>query len=86
MLPNPDALRAVADFLAEHNIPYMVIGGLANSVWGEVRATRDADFKISIGDRSLSEFRELVRLACRTGLTSSACSFGRNQNSTRNIF
>jgi len=61
MLPNPDALRAVADFLAEHNIPYMVIGGLANSVWGEVRATRDADFKISLGDRSLSEFRELVR-------------------------
>ncbi len=60
MLPNPEALRAIVGFLAEHDVPYMVIGGLANAVWGEVRATRDADFKISIGDRSLSEFRELA--------------------------
>jgi predicted nucleotidyltransferase len=60
MLPNPEALRAVVGFLAQYDIPYMVIGGLANAVWGEVRATRDADFKISIGNRSLNEFRELV--------------------------
>ncbi len=38
----------------------MLIGGVANSVWGQVRATRDADFKVSIGDQSLAEFRELV--------------------------
>jgi len=60
MLPNPDAVRAVVGFLAEQNVPYMIIGGMANAVWGEVRATRDADFKISIGERSLSEFRNLV--------------------------
>ena len=60
MLPNPDALRVVLDFLSSHKVPYMVIGGLANSVWGEVRVTRDADFKVSIGDRPVSEFREWV--------------------------
>jgi len=60
MLPNPDAVRAVVGFLVEQNVPYMVIGGMANAVWGEVRATRDADFKISIGERSLNEFRNLV--------------------------
>jgi predicted nucleotidyltransferase len=60
MLPNPDALRLVLDFLSSHKVPYMVIGGLANSVWGEVRVTRDADFKVSIGDRPVNEFREWV--------------------------
>lgn len=60
MLPSPDALRLVVGFLVEHDIPYMVIGGLANSVWGEVRVTRDADFKVSIGDRSLKDFRDLI--------------------------
>jgi predicted nucleotidyltransferase len=29
-------------------------------MWGQVRATRDADFKVSIGDRSPAEFREVV--------------------------
>ncbi len=60
MLPNPDALRQVVAFLDRHHIPYMVIGGLANAVWGEARLTQDADFKVSIGDQSLEEFRRLV--------------------------
>jgi predicted nucleotidyltransferase len=59
MLVNPEALALVVDFLAEHHISYMVIGGLANAVWGEVRTTRDADFKVSI-NIPLSEFRKLV--------------------------
>jgi len=60
MLPDPGALKLVVDFLVRNNVPYMVIGGLANSVWGEVRLTRDADFKVSIGDQTLEEFRVLV--------------------------
>ena len=60
MLPSPEALKTVVDFLAENDIPYMVIGGLANSIWGEVRVTRDADFKVSIGDRSPADFRKLA--------------------------
>ncbi len=59
MLVNPEALRVVVDFLNQHRIPHMVIGGLANAVWGEVRMTRDADFKVST-DMLPSEFRHLV--------------------------
>lgn len=37
----------------------MIIGGLANAIWGRVRATHDADFKVSI-DISAAEFRQMV--------------------------
>ena len=60
MLTNADALNRVVRFLNQHNIPYMLIGGVANAMWGQVRATRDADFKVSLGDRSIAEFRQLV--------------------------
>jgi predicted nucleotidyltransferase len=59
MLINPQALQIVVDFLNEHHIPYMLIGGLANAIWGEARTTRDADFKVSV-NTSLAEFRKLV--------------------------
>ena len=59
MLTSQDALRAVIDFLTDHHVSYMLIGGLANAVWGEVRATHDADIKVSI-DMPLAEFRGLV--------------------------
>jgi len=59
MLVNPEALRVIVDFLNQHQIPHMVIGGLANAVWGEVRMTRDADFKVST-DMLPSDFRRLV--------------------------
>lgn len=38
MLIDPQALRIVVDFLTERHIPYMVIGGLANAIWGEMWA------------------------------------------------
>lgn len=59
MLVDPEALRRVIKFLEEYKIPYMVIGGLAVSIWGEPRLTHDADFKVSI-DMPLIEFRKLV--------------------------
>ena len=59
MLFEPEALRRVIDFLNVHHIPYMLIGGLAISILGETRATRDADFKINI-DMPLADFRKLV--------------------------
>ena len=59
MLPDSRALKHVIAFLQEHGIPYMVIGGVAISIWGRPRATYDVDFKISI-DRPLAEFRKMV--------------------------
>ncbi len=60
MLTDAGVLRQVVQFLDQHHIPYMLIGGIANAMWGQVRATRDADFKVGIGDRSISEFKQLV--------------------------
>ena len=34
---------SIADVLSGIGIPYMVIGGMANAVWGEPRATLDID-------------------------------------------
>jgi len=37
------ALVRVARFLDRHAVPYMIIGGVANLVWGISRATVDID-------------------------------------------
>jgi hypothetical protein len=52
-------MQRIVDFLNEHNIPYMLVGGLTISVWGEMRLTHDADFKVAI-DMPLADFRKLV--------------------------
>ncbi|MDO9301873.1 MAG: nucleotidyltransferase [Anaerolineales bacterium] len=59
MFNNPNSMQSVIDFLNEHNIPYMLIGGLAISIWGEMRVTHDVDFKVSV-DMPLADFRKLV--------------------------
>lgn len=59
MFDSPQTFQTVVNFLDEHQIPYMVIGGLAASIWGEGRATHDADFKVIV-DIPLDEFRNLI--------------------------
>ncbi|MFA6316514.1 MAG: hypothetical protein WC943_03775, partial [Elusimicrobiota bacterium] len=39
-------LRGIASFLEAKRIPYMVIGGIANLVWGVPRSTLDIDVTI----------------------------------------
>lgn len=56
-----EALHEVTEFLDQHRIPHLVIGGIANAIWGRPRATQDADFKVLIGERSISEFVTLVK-------------------------
>lgn len=46
------ALRAVTDELEAARIPYMVIGGIANLVWGVPRATLDADLTVWVEPKS----------------------------------
>jgi hypothetical protein len=55
-----EALRQLKDFFEREGIPYMVIGGLANAVWGRPRVTYDADLKVILGESSIAEFGELV--------------------------
>ena len=55
-----EALRRAVRFLERESIPFVVVGGLANTVWGEFRATRDVDLKVYIGKRMAQEFAGLV--------------------------
>jgi len=49
------ALVEVASMLQDLSIPYMLIGGLAVSIWGEARATLDADFSLWVEPENLPE-------------------------------
>ncbi|NLI12435.1 MAG: hypothetical protein GX425_07385 [Peptococcaceae bacterium] len=39
-------LKNIITFLKKENVPYMVIGGIANVVWGRARLTQDLDITI----------------------------------------
>jgi hypothetical protein len=47
------ALLGVVSFLEEREVPYMVVGGLANAVWGEPRVTLDIDVTVWVEDREI---------------------------------
>lgn len=55
-----EALREVKELLDRHNLPHLVLGGIANAVWGQPRATQDADFKVMPGELTISEFVTLI--------------------------
>lgn len=48
------ALQEIALFLETNNIPYMVIGGIANIVWGSPRTTVDIDVTINVEDDKIN--------------------------------
>lgn len=54
------ALDEIQRFLALRNIQYVVIGGIANAIWGRPRVTLDADLKVLAGQRSIRELVELL--------------------------
>ena len=60
MLFRIDALRNVDAFLEAHGVPYAVIGGIANAVRGEPRATHDADLKVLVKGMTIAKFRALA--------------------------
>lgn len=57
-----DALTTLTSWLDDRNIPYMVIGGFAVTIWGEPRFTRDLDVTISVDD---NEVENLINLASK---------------------
>ena len=60
MTTQEHALAGLASLLEQLEIPYMVIGGLANAVWGEPRATLDIDVTIWVADAELPSTIERV--------------------------
>lgn len=51
-----EALGDIARRLEERGIPYMVIGGFANLVWGEPRTTLDLDITLAAADADAVRF------------------------------
>lgn len=51
-----EALKDIQDFLHTQNIPYMVIGGIGNLVWGEPRLTVDIDITVYISNAQEQDF------------------------------
>src|SRR5215470_7866976 len=55
------ALATISSWLKEKEVPHMVIGGFAVTVWGEPRFTRDLDLTLSVPP---DRFEEMVGLIC----------------------
>lgn len=56
MNPLIKALKQIVDFLDNSEYQYMIIGGLANGLYGQPRQTFDIDVKIILSEDKLSEF------------------------------
>ena len=55
------ALGLLARFLEEQQIPYMIIGGIANLVWGEPRSTLDVDASVLVEEAAWPGLIEELR-------------------------
>ena len=55
-----DAVRALAAWLDREQVPHMVIGGFAVTVWGEPRFTRDLDVTVSVPPEKLGAIVGLI--------------------------
>jgi hypothetical protein len=59
------ALVMLAAVLDENRIPYMVIGGLANAVWGEPRATLDIDVTVWVDESAIAAVAKKLSVVFR---------------------
>ena len=51
--------------LSDNGIPYMIIGGMANAVWGEPRATLDVDATVWVADDEIGELLSVLESVFR---------------------
>ncbi len=56
MTAQEETLARLVQVLDTLNAPYMIIGGIANIVWGEPRATLDIDVTVWIEDAAIEGF------------------------------
>ena len=55
-----NALNELASVLKNENVPYMIIGGLANAIWGYPRATLDIDVSIWVLDDQIQRLLSIL--------------------------
>lgn len=56
-------LRKAINFLETHNLRYAVIGGIALTHWGFVRATHDVDIKVLVPEMNFAAVRAAIHQA-----------------------
>ncbi|MBA2303465.1 MAG: nucleotidyltransferase [Acidobacteria bacterium] len=56
MTTQEDGLAEITAFLERQDVPYMVIGGIANLIWGEPRATLDVDVTVLVSSDAIDSF------------------------------
>lgn len=49
------ALERLQRWLQEQEIPFMILGGVANFIWGEPRLTQDIDVTIQVPEKKIEE-------------------------------
>ena len=54
------AINAITHVLESLHVDYAVVGGIANAVWGEPRATIDVDVTVAVEDDVLSQTVEAI--------------------------
>ncbi|HEA65725.1 MAG TPA: hypothetical protein ENI07_02725 [Desulfobacterales bacterium] len=54
------ALIVISKTLSENRIPYMVIGGMANAVWGNPRVTFDIDVTLWVTDKEIQNVVQIL--------------------------
>ena len=54
MTPLDRAVHDITGVLDSFRIDYAIIGGIANAIWGEARATIDVDVTVSVGEKDLA--------------------------------
>jgi hypothetical protein len=54
------ALIVISKTLSENRIPYMVIGGMANAVWGNPRLTFDIDVTLWVTDKEIQNVVQIL--------------------------
>ncbi len=57
------SLRAAVSFLNEAGYRYAIIGGIALSQWGVIRATYDVDIKVLVPNNDYNAIRDTLRAA-----------------------
>jgi hypothetical protein len=72
-------LTELAELLDRLRIPYMVIGGMANAVWGEPRATLDIDATVWVRDADVAAAVAELGAAFRVLVPSPAEFIGRTR-------
>ena len=55
-----NALSDLSSVLKHQNLPYMIIGGLANAIWGHPRATLDIDVTVWVLDDQIQKLLSIL--------------------------